>query len=995
MRNEKKQNRTFLLRGASALVTAAVAMTGATAGAQEGEDDDVIVVTGSRIPQPNLSSVSPIQVVGQQELSFRGTTDVVDMLNTLPQVVQNAGSSFSNTTNPLATPGGLTTVDLRGIGQQRTLVLVNSRRLGVGDPNTGNPNSSADIDQIPSLMVERIEVITGGASATYGSDALAGVVNFIMRDDFEGAEFDVQYSFNQHTNDDGFMRGLSDVPLSPGEVEDGYTRSAAFLIGVNAEDGRGNVTAYGMYRQADPVSQASRDFSHCKLNVRAATVRCGSLTGSPNSNFFQPGGVGTIYSVVGDQFVDQNDPAALNASPPVFFNSNQFSFLSRQDERYMAGFFAHYDVNEHATLYAEFGFMNDDTDVEIAPSGLFVGGALTPDANYRVNCGSPLLSAQQRGVMGCSAADITGNVTKSIAIGRRNIEGGGRHQSYEHNNYRGVIGLRGDLSDGWAYDVYGSYYYTSLFQTNERYLSLSRINRALDVVDADPGVGVDPQCRSAVDGSDPSCVPYNIFRDGGVTQDALNYLYQPGTAYGTTSEQIVQANLTGDLGSMGGRMPLAQDAIQVAFGLEYRANDFNFDPDAAELSGDLSGFGGAAGMVHDGFDVFELYGETRIPIVQDQAGFHELSVEAGYRYSDYSTAAGTIDTYKFGINWSPVEDLRFRGSFQHASRAPAATELFNPALLNLTTQLSSDPCATHAATLAQCLNTRGALSVADFTNLYNNNLIQDCPAGQCGALTGGNTDLIAETADTYSVGFTLTPSALPGFTASIDYYNIKLEDVIGSISANDIMNQCLATGSATFCNLLSRSPTGNIWGLGFVDLRIVNIASGTTSGVDVQASYRWDAGDIGSLSFALAGAWLEESSSQGNPVLPVVDCVGLYGANCGNTINPEWRHNLRFTWDTPWNVTGSLNWRYLGSVERDGPQVNPNFDESLDSVSYFDLSGTWDMTEALTLRVGANNLLDKDPPLISSLIAGTGSPNSYPSYDLLGRVVFVGLKARF
>jgi outer membrane receptor protein involved in Fe transport len=569
-----------------------------------------------------------------------------------------------------------------------------------------------------------------------------------------------------------------------------------------------------------------------------------------------------------------------------------------------------------------------------------------------------------------------------------------------------VVGFDGEIIDGWTYDAYGSYYYTTLFQSNLNYLSLTRIARALDVVDTDPGAGVNPQCRSVVDGSDPGCVPYNIFADGGVTPEAVDYLNSLGTAQGSTAEQIVSASLVGDLGeSMGFTSPWASDGVQVAIGFEYRRDTFDFDPDQAELSGDLSGFGGAAAEVHDGFDVLEFYGEVRAPLVQERPLAYELSLEAGYRYSDYNTAAGAVDTYKFGGNYAPVEGLRFRASFQHAIKAPSVTQLFTPALENLTSTVSSDPCATHVATLAQCLNTNqnSPLSDAEFTNLYNNFLIADCPAGQCGALLGGNDTLTPEAADTTSIGFTVTPRLLPGFTGSIDWYRIELDNLIGALGANLILQQCLNTGQALWCDLISRNGGGNIWGLhGYLDLRGANAGTGTFEGVDVQANYTFDVGDMGSLSLALNGAYLSKATAQQNPAVSEYDCAGLFGAVCA-TVNPEWRHNLRVSWDSPWDLLLSLNWRHIGEADLDTNSHQPGlepftddvFSATLESKDYIDLAGIWDISEHFIFRAGVNNVGDVDPQVIDNLITGTGTPNAYPTYDLLGRVFFFGITARY
>ena len=289
----------------------------ADASASNGTAVTEIVVTGSRIPQPNLTSVSPIQAVSHQEFELTGTTDVIDLLNTLPQNFQNNVSDFSNTSNPLSAPGGITTADLRGLGPQRTLVLVNGRRLGIGDPNTGDPNPAPDLDQIPVALIDHVEVLTGGASATYGSDAVAGVVNFIMKKDFEGLQLDGQFGEDQHDNHNTAVQAAiraSGTTPATGSEWDGQNTDFSVIFGANAPDGKGNVTGYFEFRNAEPVTQGERDFSGCLL-LQTVPNSCAN---SSNSNLFQEiaPNSGNPLQVVGNQFLPW--PQA-GGSPPARF----------------------------------------------------------------------------------------------------------------------------------------------------------------------------------------------------------------------------------------------------------------------------------------------------------------------------------------------------------------------------------------------------------------------------------------------------------------------------------------------------------------------------------------------------------------------------------------------------------------------------------------------------------------------------------------------------
>jgi iron complex outermembrane receptor protein len=1011
--------------GSSQLQTLTAAAD-ATADTTSGTAVTEIVVTGSRIPQPNLTSVSPIQAVGHQEFQLNGQTDVIDLLNTLPQNFQNNVSDFSNTTNPLTSPGGITTADLRGLGPQRTLVLVNGRRLGIGDPNTGDPNPAPDLDQIPVALIDHVEITTGGASATYGSDAIAGVVNFIMKQNFEGVQIDGTYGGDQHSNTNVFMQQLeSKAGISPpsGDVWDGQNDDFSVVMGTNAPDDRGNVTGYFEFKHSDPVTEGARDFSDCLYDSAVVSPLVGgpaapACVGSSNSNYFNPltgPNAGTTLSVVGTQLLPS--PQA-GSSPPAAFNSSPYEYLSRDDTRYLGGFFAHYNITDWAQPYTEFSFMSDRTQSDIAPSGAFRGEG--PDGgDWDVNCANPLLSTQEATAL-CGPGPYTAGQSVPVEIGRRNIEGGPRIADFEHDNYRIVIGMKGDFADAWHYDAYGSYYYTNLYNSETNYLSNSGIENALDVTSTGPGGA--PACASAA-AVTSGCVPWNIFTTGGVTPAALAYLDKLGTAEGSTEEQIFEGYLTGDLGKYGVKLPWANDGVGVSFGTQHRWDHLQFQPDEEELSGDLGGFSGAATAINNAISVQEEYFETRIPIAQKQPWAYDLYIEGGYRYSDYSTSGG-VSTYKFGGQWAPIQDITLRGSYDRAIRAANVIEAFSPETVT-NTSAYSDACAAApgqaaSATLAQCLRT-GA-TAAQYGNGIGaglgggTDLIQQCPAGQCATLEGGNPNLKPEVSDSWSIGALFRPTFLKGFTASIDYWDIAIQGEIGTIPLATSFTNCLdGIDTATFCPNVVRTPTGQLFGQtiaggGYVIGTNENIAATDTSGVDFQGDYRLALDDVGaagmgSLSFHFVGTLQVKNTTQTLPGQPTYDCAGLFGPTC-ETVDPKWRHIFSVTWNTPWNILARLQWRYIGETTLDNNstqtalfeqflgEVDPA-DNKMPAISYLDLSGAWRVNQTLTVRAGVNNILDQDPPLMSQTIAGTGEPNAYPTYDLLGRQIFISATAKF
>ena len=973
---------------------------------------DEVVVTGSRIAAPNETSTSAIQVVPAKEFEQGGKRDVIDLLNQLPQNFQNAMTDFSNTSSGLSTPGGLSNANLRGIGTQRTLILVNGRRLGVGDPNTANPNSSPDLDQIPVGLIDRVDVVTGGASSAYGSDALAGVVNFIMKKDFEGVQFDGQLGQYWHDNHEKWVQDLQaaqDFDVVSGSTHDGRKRNFNLLLGANIADGRGNVTAYLGYLNADPIPGSARDFGGCQLNLNddGKGVSCG---GSQNSNFFAS--ASTAYSVVGNQFLPYPQ---RGSNPPPLFNSQRYIYMSRGDQRYNAGLLAHVDINDMLKPYAEFGFMQDKTTLVIAPSGLFQTNPLDPSGNGRfsVNCSNPLLRAQEAAIL-CTPAQIAadaanpGAVSADVGIGRRNVEGGGRVGFFNHTNYRAVAGATGTFAGVWTYDAYGQYYETTLFNSNSKYLNYQSVVNALQVT----GTAAHPVCIR----DSTACVPWDIFQTGAVTPEQLAYLYASGTATGTSTERTLHVDVSGDLGEYGIRSPLANDAIGINLGFEHRNDHLSFTPDAAELSGLLSGFGGASVAIDNSVAVSEGFIELRAPLAQDRPAIKDLVFDTGFRHSKYSLAGG-VNTYKFEVQYAPVADLRLRGGYQRAIRAPNVIELFSPPAFGVNGAVPIDPCAptfnsdtgvlTPASrSLADCMRT--GVTAAQYGNGSTTNTITQCAGLQCGQLLAGNTALKPEKSDSVDVGFNFNPRFVPGLTGSVDYYYIRVKDEIGPLSAPIALQRCLDTGDPYYCAFIVRTPGGSLSGSsvasgGYIRQENVNIGAASVAGIDLQVAYRLSLpAGWGSLGVALSGSELIKQTTSPVPGAHTYNCVGLYGQRC-LTVNPRWRHNLRVNWETPWDLEFTALWRFLGAVSLDTNTSDQSlsagsfdaFDARMPNMSYLDLSTAYKVISGVNIRVGINNVFDKDPPIVSANVAAGGAANSFPTYDQLGRELFVAFTLRY
>ena len=982
--------------GLSATHAAAAA---AAADATSGEVSE-IVVTGTRIPSPNLTSIAPVTTIGNADIKAQGVTRIEDITNSLPQVFAGQGSSISNGST------GAATVNLRGLGSSRTLVLIDNRRLMPGDP----ADTAADLNFIPAALVERVDVLTGGASATYGADAVAGVVNFIMLKNFEGVRIDAQYSGYQHDNHEGAIQSVlrtaaagasdpSQFKFPTGSSWDGEGSEVTMILGANAPDGKGNVTAYAAYRQNNPILEGARDFSSCTLN-----------SGTPTFAEFGCGGSGTAFPArVGSFIVDPTTFNTFRARTGAdVFNFGPANYFVRPDERYSLGAFAHYEIAPWADAYMDTMFMDDRSTAQIAAGGIFAG-------TFSVNCANPLLSAQEAGQLvpvgatpGQTCANTpAGTFTGTVARRLQSAEAQGRQTDLRHTDYRIVLGLKGDLGKNWNYDGYMQYGSVFFSQEQTGNFNSNRIQQALNVVQTPTG----PQCAP---GADAGCVPLNIFTAKFISPAALNFLNANSFAQGNTTERVVSLAFTGKLGDYGLKSPWASEGVGVAFGGEYRREHLDSVADFLSANGLVDGNGAAAPPVNGGFDVYELFGEARVPLISDMPFAKDVSLELGYRFSDYSSI-GDTNTYKVSGEWEVIDGLRFRGGYNRAVRAPSVIDLFAPQ--NVVLDGTTDPCAglTAANPLVATCASIFHLTAAQVLAIEKN------PANQYNGQTGGNPNLKPETADTYTGGVVWQPSFVPGLNLSIDYFNIKVNSFIGTVGANLILNQCITGQNSSFCSLIHREPGNNSLFLdptGFVQDTTLNTGSLKTTGVDFNASYRTDLsaiglGDNGSFNVTMVGTWLDSLITQPLPGGPSYDCKGLYGTTCGVPA-PEWRHKARLTWNTPYSygdwikgLSLSAQWRYFGKVSLDAYQTNPllnnpgiqyESDRTFGSRSYIDLTANFTVHNNLNLRVGVNNVFDKDPPIVGASNCPVGACNGgtfAQVYDTLGRFVFVGLTADF
>lgn len=950
--------------------------------AQAAEEDtsaDEIVVTGTLIQNPNLVSSSPISVVGAEEISLRQGNSAEQILRDIPGIVAGLGSNTNNGTN------GTATVDLRGLGSQRNIVLLDGVRL-VPSQTTGQ----VDLNNIPLALVDRVDVLTGGASTSYGADAVSGVVNFITKRDFAGLDAQI-------------TEGIS-------EQGDSNVLRADLTIGANFDDGRGNAVLSVGYQEADALFFAKRAPGIFTINSNTGRSAGDSLTSVPTTFSFSDGS--TL----------QLDPTSTSLIPQYQgFNFNPYNVYTTPFERFNIFAKANYDVSDTVNVYTRAMFSKTSIAGIIAPSGVF-GDTLTIPAN------NPFLNATIRDQI-CLAEGIALGATCSNnpalplnAPYRRTVELGPRTSTYVTQFFDYTAGFKVNITDSIKADVYGSYGETSRIETRTGYVARSRLQQALNADNPNT-------CTVTTN----SCVPLNLFGPAGSITPA-----QAGFIGGVTSSIQNDSSLAQVHGVVSGDMgftsPWASDAVAFAVGAEYRNYRASRKPDnLAQVPGELGGAGGAVLPVDGGYDVKEAFGELIVPLVADKPFFNELSLEAGVRYSKYKVdAAGspsfTATTYKFGANWSPVESLKLRGNYQRAIRAPNIGELFAPVTTGLT-NLAIDPCAGSSVAASPvfnpalvagqnlrlaCINQRAPAAVID--NVAG---ILNPTAGQANSTGGGNPNLTPEKATTYTIGAVFQPTNLvSGLTITLDYFNIKVTEAVTFPTPNDVIFACFGATPANITAAQAASPactgilrnvtsgrlSGSVANTPGLPTPLTNAGILKVDGVDLTINYKRDLG-FADLNLGFNGSYTHSSTFAASPTVAPRECVGFYSANCGvslGQIQPKYTFNQRTTLSFE-DIDVSLLWRHINAVKYEpglpalfngtitgtGPLVGKSFNfNRIKAYDYFDLTTRYHVNDNIDLTLSAFNIFDKKPPVLGGQAGTTtaNSGNTFPSlYDVVGR----------
>ena len=931
--------------------------------AQDSTELEEIVVTGSRIVRNTLVTPTPMTIIDAEAIEISGATNIGDLLNQLPALGSTRGSQNSDRFIGTA---GLNLLDLRRLGTARTLVLVDGQRHVAG--NIGS--AAVDVNSIPAALIERVEVITGGASAVYGADAVTGVVNFILKHDFEGIQLDIQ----------------------TGRSEDGLDRSSLdILAGFNFAEDRGNAVLAFEYSETGDLSAADRGLPAVRLVRNPLDMDTQDADGNEihdgipdelllpgaglsiitNGGWFTAGGINYVFDAP-NSFREHRAGTDFGSSECGegcdFLDLTSFVNLSTPQQRYAVSAMMDYRLVGDHTVRLEGKYVNSQASGSGQPHfnfftlGIADDNAFLPDGLDQI---------------------LTDAETTSFNLNRFNVDTGLRGQVNERQTSRVLAGLSGPLTERLDYDVNLIYGRT----TSSQLSTFNRINErffaAADaVLDAEGNI----VCRHTLDpdsdntslgrplqgGIVGDCIPVNLFGDGAPSRDAIDYFSTTATRHAEIDQAVANAVVTGSL------FDLPAGELGFAAGLEYRKETSNDQPDALNALG-LT-FGNVLQAEQGNYSVREAFAELRMPLLRDLPLVHELSVDLAGRWSDYSTIGDTF-TYKYGLEYAPFEVIKLRGTYSEAVRAPNIGELFGPQ--NQTFFGVLDPCSEDRLDLGR--NGRATREA--------NCRALGVPVGFDArdevtreGLSGGNPLLAQEESESFTVGLVFTPTDRLG--VALDYWDINIDGAISSASAQDILNRCVDFEggiSNEFCALITRDDTNNIT---LIRQVLANIAALEASGYDLEASYSFPLAG-GEFGVRLVATYLEELNSfpfQSDPTSREQEAGGLG--------DPEYSGQLDLGWQTD---RFGVNWsaRYLDSmllIDQEDFDVNPDARDILftGDTLYHDVNARLQVSETLTVSFGVDNLFDDDAP---AFLTGTGGGSGI--FDNIGRFYYGSVRMNF
>lgn len=946
---------------AGALATAAGAPPSAYA--QDTSDEiEEITVTGSRIVRRDFQSPSPIATVDAELFEQSAAITVESVLNTLPQFVPAITSSSNNPSN-----GGQANISLRGLGSERTLVLIDGRRV-----TPSNATGVVDLNIIPASLIQNVEIITGGASAVYGSDAIGGVVNFKLKD-FVGLEFNGSWGQTSES--------------------DGAQISGSITGGMEFADGRGHLMGDVSYVDREEVFHGDRDFSRTSLGYDSSTgqfLPSGSATipqgrfDTTTSNLPSVAAIDAVFSSYGvapgtvgqgANFGFNQDGTIFSISPtvenftgdpslnlnPTSFNYNFAPVNALQLPLDRTSFFgrASFELTESIEVYGQMLLSDYEVFSQLAAS---------PATGLSVPVTNPNIPADLQTIL-ASRADPTANFT----FRRRMLESGERSRTTEYTVQQYTLGVTGDLAGEWTFDVFASYGDVDITETQGGNLSESAFQELLE----------------AADGGQALCGGFNPFGLNQISSECAAFMAVNAQNFRGGRMRNIEANIQGPM------LSLPAGDLMLAAGTAYKSDSFFESYDDVLRSGDVIGFN-ANDNISAQTDVAEVYVEALVPVIEG------LEATVGYRLSDYSTA-GTVESYKGELMYSVTDSVLLRGTYQRAVRAPSIFELFKP-ITESFPGIDEDPCSNdssaragaNAASVEQLCIAQGIPVAALPVYNYANQQV-------AGGLSGGNPNLKEETADTYSFGVVFQSpfdGVLSGLQASVDYYQIEIADAIAVVDARTFVSRCYDPAfnptfdpGNVFCGFFNRDPSTSE----IIDASELNenLAAFDTAGIDIQVDWDADVGP-GSLGISWIASHMLKWDRQALPGDPFSELAGTIGNESISSVGiarPDWKWTLNSDYLVG-NLGLNMRWRYIDEMtDNSFPQFKT------DAVHYFDVGAAYDFAnmfggslDGLRGRVGITNLTDEQPEIFPSSSQANTDPSTY---DTLGRRYFVSLTYSF
>ncbi|MCB2015195.1 MAG: TonB-dependent receptor [Sphingobium sp.] len=981
---------------AAALISPSIAMAqDEPQEAQEaGFGENVIVVTGSRIVSAAAETTAPVQVVNEAAIAESGVTNIQALLLKNPTfgtpTISRTNSSFNSATS------GIAVVDLRNLGTERTLVLVNGRRFVAGIPG----ENAVDLNSIPTALIERVEVLTSGAgSAIYGSDAVAGTVNFILKKDFEGIEANA-------------LTGIT-------EAGDDFRYQADLTIGGNFADGRGNATVYFGYTNEEGAYKRKRKTE--QGSAALDSISLGLLSGLDGDLFkkFEP--FYSSYSPQGTYFTDnfawtydQNGRGALRpcvatnggtapatcgafagqAIGPDGFNRSAYRLTVTPVERFLINANAHYEISDSITAFVEASFASHNSVSNIEPfasatDDVYQDGAYpieTLDPNTNMIVVNPYVPA----AIYNDASDTNGDGLRDIFITKRLVDFGPRSSEARRETFRIVAGLEGEFTKGWNYETYFNYGQTVTAQLGTGQYNVLNYREAAKIIPDGNGGYMCADPNAVAEG----CVPANVFGLNSLSPEAINYLAAPSSFNATVKQTVIGANVSGELFSITPSAPVA-----VVVGTEYRreSSTERWDPLQTLGLNASNAFPPTSGK----FDLYEFYGEALVPIIRESI-VHDFTVRGAVRYSDYSTIGSTF-SWNAGAEFAPIEDIRFRAMYAVTVRAPNIAELYDG--LNQTFPTVQDPCEgvtnDGSALATNCMAFAGVTAnMAANGGVFT--LTQADRQGVTG-FEGGNPNLQEEKGKTFTVGVTINPKsidALRNLSLSIDYFNIDIEDAIVSTPRQYILDQCFQQGAPAFCQFIVRRPVAsgpnNAGSLDEVNTGPSNSGGWKTKGIDVVLNYA-HAFDVGStrLNSTFSFSYTHLMKSYQVP-LPG-SAKDRFDGEVGSSVD---RFTTNFGIGTD-DFKLAFSGTYVGEAYLDdqftGVLAGENKDYRIHPEFYLDTQARFYIGDTMEMFLGVDNVFNNKPVYTASIpgASDTGQDAFGGTYDPLGRRYYMGAKLRF